>query len=176
MGPDAACDSLGKDAANIETAVVIAVLGDTHLPRGTRRLPDTCIEILRSSDAIVHTGDITSLAVLEELERFAPVHAVHGNMDEPAVRERLPTRMAVELEGLRTGIVHSGGSRAGREVRLRGWFPDCDLIAFGHSHEPEIRRYDGCWIVNPGSPTDRRRAPAHTIVVVEHGTPRLVQV
>jgi putative phosphoesterase len=155
---------------------VIAVLGDTHLPRGRRRLPETCIEVLREATAIVHTGDLTALAVLEELEAFAPVHAVHGNVDEPGVRARLPARLVVEVEGLRFGVVHSGGARAGREARLRRWFPDCEVIAFGHSHQPEIRTYDGCWIVNPGSPTDRRRALAHTMVVIEHGTPRLVEV
>jgi putative phosphoesterase len=155
---------------------VIALLGDTHLPRGRRRLPERCVEVLREAAAIVHTGDLTSLAVLDELETFAPVHAVHGNVDDPDARMRVPARLVVEQEGLRIGVVHSGGVRAGREARLRGRFPDCDLIAFGHSHLPEIARYDGCWIVNPGSPTDRRRAPAHTIAVVEQGVPRLVEV
>jgi putative phosphoesterase len=101
---------------------------------------------------------------------------VHGNMDEPAVRELLPSSLVVEHDGLRIGVVHSGGPRTGREARLRATFRDCDLIAYGHSHQPEVVSYDGCWIVNPGSPTERRRAPAHTMAVVEHGTPRLVEV
>jgi putative phosphoesterase len=171
--------SRGPDPANAEATKlpsVIAVLGDTHLPRGTRRLPERCVEILREAAAIVHTGDLTSVAVLDELEAFAPVHAVHGNVDDPDVRARLPARLVVELEGLRIGVVHSGGARAGREIRLRRWFPDCEVIAHGHSHLPEIRSYDGCWIVNPGSPTDRRRAPTRTIAVLEKGTPRLVGV
>jgi putative phosphoesterase len=155
---------------------VIAVLGDTHLPRGRRRLPAKCVEVLREAAAIVHTGDLTSLAVLAELAAFAPVHAVHGNVDEASVRARLPARLVVEVEGVRFGVVHSGGARAGREARLRRWFPDCEVIAFGHSHMPEIRTHDGCWIVNPGSPTDRRRAPSHTMVVIERGTPRLVEL
>lgn len=155
---------------------VIAVLGDTHLPRGARKLPERCVEILRDAAAIVHTGDLTSLAALDTLAAFAPVHAVHGNVDDPEVRMRLPARVVVELEGLRIGVVHDGGVRAEREARLLGWFPECEVIAYGHSHLPEIRSYDGCWIVNPGSPTDRRRAPAHTIAVLEEGTPRLVEV
>jgi putative phosphoesterase len=114
--------------------------------------------------------------VLEELRKFGRVEAVHGNMDEPALRELLPARLVVEHEGLRIGVVHSGGPRAGREARLRAWFPDCDLVAYGHSHQPEVVRHDECWIVNPGSPTERRRAPAHTIAVVEDGEPRLVEV
>jgi uncharacterized protein len=132
--------------------------------------------MLRSADAIVHTGDLTSLAVLEDLERLAPVHAVHGNMDEPKVRERLPGRLVVALEGLRIGVIHDAGRRVGREARLRAAFPDCDLIAYGHSHLPELQRFDDRWIVNPGSPTERRRASAHTIAVVERGVPRLVEV
>jgi putative phosphoesterase len=155
---------------------VIAVLGDTHLPRGSRRLPGGCTDLLRQADAVVHTGDFTSLACLEELEGFAPVYAVHGNMDDPALRERLPARLVVELEGVRIAIVHDGGVKSGREARLRSWFPDCGLIAFGHSHMPDISTYDCCWIVNPGSPTERRRAPAHTMIVVEKGRPRLVRL
>jgi putative phosphoesterase len=155
---------------------VIAILGDTHLPRGARRLPAACVEILRAAELIVHTGDSTARSVLDEMRELGRVEAVHGNMDEPAVREALPARLVVEGDGLRIGVVHSGGPRARREARLRGWFPDCDLIAYGHSHQPEVVSYDGCWIVNPGSPTERRRAPAHTMAVVESGVPRLVEV
>ena len=155
---------------------MIALVGDTHLPRGARRLPEACGEILRTVDLIVHTGDFTALSVLEQLRMLGRIEAVHGNMDEVALRELLPERLVVEHDGLRIGVVHSGGPRAGREVRLRAWFPECDLVAYGHSHQPEIVRYDECWIVNPGSPTERRRAPAHTIAVVENGRPRLVEV
>jgi uncharacterized protein len=155
---------------------VIVVLGDTHLPRGARELSERCLEILRGAAAIVHTGDLTSIRVLDLLGAFAPVHAVHGNMDEAEARARLPDRLVVELEGLRIGVVHDAGRRVGREARLRAWFPDCDVVAYGHSHLPEIKSYDGCWIVNPGSPTERRRAPARTIAVLERGTPRLLEV
>jgi putative phosphoesterase len=134
------------------------------------------VELLRRADAIVHTGDVTGLAALAELQRLGPVHAVRGNADEPALRELLPATLVVEAEGVRLGVVHSGGRRERRHERLRARFPGCDLIAYGHSHEPEIARVEGAWIVNPGSPTDRRRAPAHTIAVVERGKPRLVEL
>jgi putative phosphoesterase len=134
------------------------------------------MEILGEAELVVHTGDLTSLAVLELLAGFAPVQAVRGNADEPEVRDLLPARLVVEAEGLRIGVVHSGGARLGREVRLRSWFPECDVIAFGHSHQPELVAFEGCWIANPGSPTDRRRAPAHTMAVVERGVPCLVEV
>jgi len=124
----------------------------------------------------VHTGDFTSVAVLEELEGLAPVRAVYGNADESSLRAKLAARLEFEHEGVRIGLVHSGGPRRDRHDRLRRWFPDTDLIAYGHSHEPEVTRSQDCWIVNPGSPTDRRRAPGHTMVVVERRTPRLVDL
>jgi putative phosphoesterase len=155
---------------------VLVLLGDTHLPRGARRLPEGCVALLRGAGAIVHTGDLVTAAVLRELAAFAPVHAVHGNADDAEVRALLPATLVVELEGLRVGVVHSGGPRAGRHERLLRRFPGCDLVVYGHSHDPEVARLGGVWVVNPGSPTERRRAPAHTVCVVEGGEPRLVEV
>ena len=155
---------------------MIAILGDTHLPRGSRRLPDRCLALLRAATCIVHTGDLVSVAALEELERLAPVHAVRGNADEAAVRDRLPVRLAVDLERHRVGVVHDAGPRADRHARLRDWFPACDLIVYGHSHVPELERVDGGWVVNPGSPTERRRAPVRSMAIVEDGLPRLVEL
>ena len=130
--------------------------------------------MLESADAIVHTGDFTAASVLEDLRRLAPVTAVQGNMDDPALRATLPARAIAELEGMRIGVVHDGGPTAGRHDRLRELFPDCSLIAYGHSHLPELWSDERGWIVNPGSPTERRRAPEHTMVLVEGGEPRLV--
>jgi len=153
---------------------VIALLGDTHMPRGARRLPDGCVEVLARADAILHTGDFTQASVLEELRAFAPVHAVHGNVDEWPLREALPERLVVEVEGVRVGLVHDPGPVAGRGARLRDWFPGCDVVAYGHTHWPEVVSEGGVWIVNPGSPTERRRAPAHTMAVLVDGVPELV--
>ena len=114
--------------------------------------------------------------MLEELQRLGPVRAVHGNVDERSLRATLPARREIDHDGLRIALVHDGGRRKDRLERLRRWFPDADLIAYGHSHQPEVTRSHGCWIVNPGSPTERRRAPAHTMVVVEEGAPRLIEV
>ena len=97
-------------------------------------------------------------------------------MDEPALMAALPERLVAEAEGLRIGLVHDAGPRRGRHERLRAAFPDCDLIVYGHSHEPEVALAGGTWIVNPGSPTERRRASAHTMAVVEAGVPRLVEL
>jgi putative phosphoesterase len=153
---------------------VIALLGDTHMPRGSRALPDGCLRVLEAADLILHTGDLTGDSVLALLEAYAPVRAVQGNMDEWPVRKRLPERVTLEAEGLRIGLVHDPGPAAGRHARLRLWFPACEFVAYGHTHQPEIVRDEGVWIVNPGSPTERRRAPGHTMAVVRDGIPQLV--
>jgi len=159
----------------------VAVLADTHLPRGTRRLPEACVEELRRAGAIVHAGDLVSLAFLDELRSFGPpVYAVHGNADEPAARERLPAELVVELAGLRIGLVHIPGQQAGREERLLRRFPGCDAVVYGHTHVPQVELHAGVWILNPGSPTERRRSPSRALLVLELDRgriePRLVEL
>lgn len=121
-------------------------------------------------------GDVTAASVLQELEELAPVAAVHGNMDEPALRAALPGRRVVEAEGLVLGLIHDARGAARRHERLKELFPDCDVIAYGHTHLPEVSRVGETWILNPGSPTERRRAPEHTMIVLEGGEPTLVRI
>lgn len=121
-------------------------------------------------------GDFTALAVLEELRELAPVEAVYGNMDEPALRGLLPAQAVVESEGVPIGLVHDAGPAGGRHERLVRAFAGCDLVAYGHSHRPEVARMGETWIVNPGSPTERRRAPTHTMAVIRAGVPELVDL
>jgi uncharacterized protein len=116
---------------------------------------------------ILHAGDLNSVAVLEELEAFAPVAAVHGNNDEPALVRTLPATTEIEIEDARVGLVHDGGRRAGREERLLAQFPGCDAVVYGHSHLPQVERVGRVWVLNPGSPTQRRRAPSRSMIVLE---------
>jgi putative phosphoesterase len=139
-------------------------------------LPADCVRILERADLIVHTGDITAASVLGELESFGPVAAVHGNMDEPELRASLPGRRFVEAEGLRIGLVHDARGTVGRHERLLEAFPGCDVIAYGHTHVPEVEKVGESWILNPGSPTERRSAPEHTMIVLERGEPTLVTI
>jgi putative phosphoesterase len=142
----------------------LAIISDTHMPKGKRAIPDACLVRLRSADAILHAGDLVAMAVLELLESLGPpVHAVHGNVDEPALRVRLPAVRLVEAGGARIVMTHDGGPADRRLARLRVRFPDADAVVFGHSHLPLHEERDGFHIFNPGSPTDRRRAPAHTM-------------
>jgi len=148
--------------------VLVAVVADTHMPRGGRRLPDACLEHLRAADLILHAGDVVAASVLEELAALGPpLQAVHGNMDDAALQARLPARLVVEAAGLRIGMTHDPGPRAGREERLAARFPGCAAVVYGHTHEPQVSRAGDVWILNPGSPTERRRAPSHTMLVLE---------
>jgi putative phosphoesterase len=144
--------------------VLVAVTADTHLPRGTRAIPKKALELMRRSDLILHGGDFMGEQVLAELEALGPpVRAVHGNMDSLALRTSLPSETVVEAGGARIGMVHDAGPADGRLERMRLRFPDADAVVFAHSHQPLHEREGGFQIFNPGSPTERRRAPHHTI-------------
>jgi putative phosphoesterase len=97
------------------------------------------------------------------------VYAVHGNMDEPAVRAALPEARIVEAGGARIAMVHDAGPRTGREEWLASRFPCCEAIVYGHTHAPQVDRHDGVWILNPGSPTERRRSPARSMLLLRVG-------
>ena len=148
----------------------IALLGDTHFPRRGSHLPDTCVGECRAADLIVHTGDLADMECLAHLTAIGPpVVAINGNADDDAVKAALPATAEVELPGgRRLGLVHNGGPEKGRLERLRTRFPNCAAVAFGHSHIPLwATAADGFMIINPGSATDRRRQPHHSMVVIE---------
>jgi uncharacterized protein len=151
--------------------VLVAVISDTHLPRGNRALPAACVERLRSADLILHAGDLVTADVLADLRALGPpVQAVHGNVDDEQVRRLLPSARLVDAGGARIAMTHDAGPAAGRLERLRARFADADAVVFGHSHMPLHERDDsGFQIFNPGSPTDRRRHPVHTMGLARVG-------
>ena len=143
----------------------IAVISDTHMPRGDRRLPAACVDRLRHADLIIHAGDLSRLSVLSELQTYGPVVAVHGNVDDEATRVALPETATVDADGVTIAVIHDGADRTGRLARLHRRFPEAQAVVFGHSHLPlhECDPATGFQIFNPGSPTERRRAPQHTM-------------
>ena len=146
----------------------LAIVADTHMPRGGRRLPDECVARIRDANLVVHAGDFTAAEVVEEIEAIGPpLVAVHGNVDAPEVVSRLPAVTTFDADGARIAVVHDAGARQGRLARLRERFPDADAVIFGHSHLPLHEEADGFQIFNQGSPTERRRAPAHTMGIAE---------
>lgn len=147
----------------------IAVISDTHLPARGRTLPPDCIERLAGADLIIHAGDWSDLATVRLVRGLGPpVVGVHGNVDEQAVRRALPATATTEAAGVRIAVVHDAGSAARRREALRRRFPEARIVVFGHSHIPLLDTApDGFMIVNPGSPTDRRRQPRHTMAMIE---------
>ncbi len=141
--------------------MLIGVVADTHVPVRARALPRALLDGLRGVDLILHAGDLTVLAVVDELRSIAPVEAVHGNADSPAVLAALPRTRSLLLAGKRIGLVHGDGPGHSTPARARSAFAGqmLDAIVFGHSHSPHCRREGGLLLFNPGSPTDSRREP-----------------
>lgn len=138
----------------------IAIVSDTHMPKGRRELPEECVRTCRESDLIIHAGDFMEASILEFFKSLGPpVTAVHGNVDSNDLRNWLPETTTVEVESVRIGVIHDAGPRKGRLERMRALFPDRGAVVFGHSHLPLHEDEDGFQIFNPGSPTERRRSP-----------------
>lgn len=148
----------------------IAVISDTHMPKGGRRLPARCVELVEGADAVVHAGDFSTAAVLREIEAIGPpVHAVHGNVDDVELRRALPESLEIDLGDHVVAVVHDAGPAKGRLERLRLRFPAAAAAVFGHSHLPLHEEAEGFQIFNPGSPTERRRAPRHSMGLLHAG-------
>ncbi len=142
----------------------LVLIADTHVPKRARDLPATVWSAVEAADVVIHAGDWVDEALLDSIEaRCSRLIGVYGNNDGPALRRRLPEVADVELDGLRVAVVHETGPATGREQRCQARFPDRDLLVFGHSHIPwDSTAPGGLRLLNPGSPTDRRRQPYAT--------------
>jgi uncharacterized protein len=156
--------------------VSLVLTSDTHVPHRARDLPHVLWAAIEAADVVVHAGDWVDAALLDEFERRSRrLVAVHGNNDHGALRERLPEVARTRIEELRFAVVHETGGKSGREARCAARFPDADVLVFGHSHIPwDTTAGTGLRLLNPGSPTDRRRQPHGTYVtaVVDGGALR----
>lgn len=139
-------------------------MSDTHVPVRAKDLPGELWNAVERADLVLHAGDWVDVALLDALERRSRrLLACWGNNDGPELRERLPEVARAEVDGVRIAVVHETGPAAGRERRSASAFPDVDLLCFGHSHIPwDTTTHTGLRLLNPGSPTDRRRQPAGT--------------
>jgi uncharacterized protein len=149
--------------------VHLLLLADTHLPKRAKDLPAQVWDEVDRADVVVHAGDWVSVELLDRLEeRSRRLLACWGNNDGPDLRERLPHTARATLEGVRVAVVHETGGRTGREARADSAHPDTDLLVFGHSHIPwDTTSPGGLRLLNPGSPTDRRRQPTCTFMTAE---------
>lgn len=159
-------------------SVRLLIISDTHVPKRARDLPKVVWNEVDTADVIVHAGDWVEVALLDRLEaRAKRLIGVYGNNDGPELRARLPEIARAELDGLRLAVVHETGPAKGREQRCARNFPDADVLVFGHSHIPWDSVTDtGLRLLNPGSPTDRRRQPHHTYLTARIQSGQLSQV
>lgn len=153
-------------------------MSDTHLPKRAKELPDELLGRIPEADAVIHAGDWADAATLDLLQaRARRVIGVYGNNDGPDLRARLPEVARAELGGLRFGVIHDSGPAQGRERRCEERFPDLDVLVFGHSHIPwDSTAPGGLRLLNPGSPTDRRRQPYCTYLIAEAAGGALTEV
>ncbi|MFS8197863.1 metallophosphoesterase family protein [Streptomyces sp. CWNU-52B] len=142
----------------------LLLMSDTHLPERAKELPARLLAELPHADVVIHAGDWVDTETLDLLQdRSRRLIGVYGNNDGPALRARLPEVAHADLDGLRLAVVHETGAARGRERRCAERFPDTDVLVFGHSHIPwDTTAATGLRLLNPGSPTDRRRRPHHT--------------
>jgi uncharacterized protein len=166
----------GVRSGGAMSAVRLLLLADTHVPLRAKDLPAQVWAAVDAADVVVHAGDWVDVRLLDALEaRARRLLGVVGNNDGPALRSRLPEIARAQLGGLRFAVVHETGPAAGREARCAARFPDADVLVFGHSHIPwDSTAPSGLRLLNPGSPTDRRRQPHHTYLtaVADHGALR----
>ena len=140
------------------------VLADTHIPRRAKVLPEAVIPYLKEADLILHAGDLIEIPLLYELSVYGPVRAVRGNVDPPELD--LPETLEFDFGGARIAMIHDSGRKEGRRKRLKRRFPKARVIVFGHSHIPFLEDEEELLLLNPGSPTDRRRQPRHTFALL----------
>lgn len=147
----------------------LTILSDTHVPTRAKDLPAAVWQAIDSADVVIHAGDWMALSLFDAIQaRAARLVGVYGNNDGPTIRSRLPEVARANLGGVRVVVVHETGARTGRELRAEIAYPETDLLIFGHSHIPwDSTTPHGLRLLNPGSPTDRRKEPACTYLTAE---------
>lgn len=146
----------------------VLVLSDTHVHAATLdRIPDEVWAMADAVDLVLHAGDVVDVALLDALAERAPTQAVLGNNDH-GLERRLPEWLELDLDGVAVAMVHDSGAATGRAVRMQRRFPGARVVVFGHSHDPVVHQVEGGpLLLNPGSPTQRRRQPVHTVALLE---------
>ncbi|WP_018924001.1 metallophosphoesterase family protein [Salsuginibacillus kocurii] len=139
------------------------VISDTHMPKRAKQFPDTLEDELKKVNHIIHAGDFQTMDVYEKLSQYGKLHGVYGNIDEEDLKEQLPAKKTLEIEGFRIGLVHGHGEKKTTEKRVLEAFDEkMDIIIFGHSHMPLLRYVGKTLLFNPGSVTDKRKLPYYS--------------
>lgn len=145
----------GIPKSNDESDIKIGVISDTHIPARAKKIPEKVFKVFRGVSLIIHAGDLTQLSVLQELERAAPVVAVYGNMDKADVQAELLETNCVDVCGWKIGVMHDPGALWGTwRMKMIAKQNEFDILVFGHTHRPFVKREEGILFINPGSPTN----------------------
>jgi putative phosphoesterase len=163
LGPDTPVNDKQEDQRDYLSPLAL-VIADTHLQRRAKALPEGLLPYLERADLILHAGDLMDPTLLDDLAACAPVRAVRGNLDPPEAG--LPEAVQFEFGGVSMAMIHDSGPKRGRRNRLRRRFPGARVVVFGHSHIPWLEDEEGFLLLNPGSPTSRRRQPEHTFALL----------
>jgi putative phosphoesterase len=147
--------------------VRIGVISDTHVPSRAKAIPAGVLQAFAGVELILHAGDVSVREALDELAALAPVRAVAGNVDDPALQAALPASLRFDAGGVTIGMVHDSGPAQGRRARMGRLFPGCRVVVFGHSHLPLVEDRDGLLLLNPGSACDPRRARVPSVAILE---------
>lgn len=165
--PDTPGAKLARRKGILATIMRIGVISDTHLPRGTRRIPDQVFRLFEGTDLILHAGDFIEAEVLYELKAIGPVEAVLGNCDSAELARQLPLTTSISAGGLTIGVIHDSGDKHGRRKRMAEAFPGHRVVVFGHSHMPLVEDDGFLLLLNPGSACDPRKAKVPTVAMLE---------
>lgn len=155
-----------NEKTEFENIKKVGVVSDLHIPLKAKEVPEMIINRFKEVDLIIIAGDIVSNKVIEELEKLAPVVAVHGNMDPPEVSSRLPKKITIQVNNFKIGIAHGHGSAGETKDYILSLFPDVDCIIFGHIHKPVNEMHNNQLIFNPGSPTDHQFTQINTFGIL----------
>ena len=145
-------------------SLLAIVIADTHIPRRAKALPEALLPYLERADLVLHAGDLIDPALLDVLGAYAPLRAVRGNLDPSEAG--LPETLEFDFGGVRVAMIHDSGRKQGRRNRMKRRFPEARVVVFGHSHIPWLEDEDGLLLLNPGSPTDKRRQPDYTFALL----------
>jgi putative phosphoesterase len=145
----------------------VGVLSDTHIPSRAPGIPSRVAEVFEGVDLILHAGDVSVRAALDDLAALAPVHAVAGNIDDASLQAALPVQLRLDIGGVTVGMVHDSGPSKGRRERMRRRVPGARVVVYGHSHMPVVEDRDGLMLLNPGSACDPRQAKVPTVAILE---------
>lgn len=149
--------------------IKIGVIADTHLSKHLYKMEDLLKLHLKNVDMIIHAGDYKNPKVVEMLEKQKKFIGVWGNNDGDSVKDKVREKEIITIEGYKIGIFHGHGTNKNTMERAYEVFKEdhVDIIIFGHSHLPIIKTLNKVLMLNPGSPTSKRKEKWYSYIILD---------